>query len=168
MRSASFSITAAVLAIAITGCASNKQGLVLERVGPEPAAAAAAQDGTLVVFSAPDRSAHFNTVPYRPIFSEYKLLSDDGKLLRTVSNRDNHRNSPAPVTLAPGNYRVTARANGYGEVTVPILVSAGRTTMLHLEGQGAWADTAKASHSKLVCFADGQVVGYRADEVSVK
>jgi hypothetical protein len=41
---------------------------------------------------------------------------------------------PAEVQLPPGKYRVVARANGYGTVTVPVTVAAKQTTTVHLEG----------------------------------
>jgi hypothetical protein len=150
-----------------TGCTTSRPSLVLERVGPGPVQPANSQkgpDGSLVVFSAVDVGAHFNTVPYRPIYSDYQIQTKDGNPLRNVTNRDTRRNSPNPVALPAGEYRVLARANSYGLVTVPVLIVAGQTTTVHLEGPSSWADSDSAERFNYVCLAHGQIVGYRADK----
>jgi hypothetical protein len=37
------------------------------------------------------------------------------------------------VKLPAGQYLVTARASGYGYVTVPVVIAADRNTIVHLE-----------------------------------
>jgi hypothetical protein len=163
MRIAWLALCAVLLSLQLSGCATNKQAQVLDRVGPASTEPGAGKDGSLLVFSAPDTSAHFNTVPYRPIYSDYAILTEDGKLVQNVINRDARRNSPNPVSLPASKYRVVARANGYGNLTVPVLIVAGRLTTVHLDGPGSWAGSDSVERSNLVCLTDGQIVGYRAN-----
>ncbi len=167
MRNSWLPQLAVLLTLPLAACVTSKQALVLERVGPASNEPAVGKDGSLLVFSAPDRGAHFNTVPYRSIYSDYSILTEDGKLLQKVSNRDIRRNSPNPVSLPPGEYRVAARANGFGNVIVPVLIVGGRVTMVHLEGPSSWADSVPTERSALVCLADGQIVGYRAKAAEI-
>jgi hypothetical protein len=147
----------------LMGCATGKCGIVLDPVGPStaPATVAPVHTGTLAVYSAFEVNADFNSRdPDRAEYSNYRIYSPDGKLLEHVQN-DNGSNfgSPAAVTLAPGKYRVVARANGYGTVTVPVVVTANRVTTVHLEG-GSSDETAD-NQNDTVRLPDGNVVGWR-------
>jgi hypothetical protein len=167
MRIAWLALCTILLSLQLSGCATNKQASVLDRVGPASTEPGAGKDGSLLVFSAPDTSGHFNTVPYRPIYSDYVILTEDGKLLQNVINRDARRNSPNPVSLPAGKYRVVARANGYGNLTVPVLIVDGRLTTVHLDGPGSWTGSSSVERSNLVCLTDGQIVGYRANTTEI-
>jgi hypothetical protein len=150
----------------LMGCATGKAELVLDSVGPStvPAALAPVRTGTLSVYSAFDVNADFNSRdPDRAEYSNYRIYSPDGKLLERVQN-DNGSNfgSPAAVTLAPGKYRVVARANGYGTVTVPVVVAANHVTTVHLEGGGS--DETADNQNNTVRLPDGNVVGWRTVE----
>jgi hypothetical protein len=109
--------------------------MVLETVTPEnsaprntPAASA------LVVYTAPDPHAHFDGTPYHLYYSDYEVRSEDGALVRKVHNDSGSViEGPVEVNLPAGKYRVHARANGYGWVTVPVLIEAGKVTTVHLE-----------------------------------
>jgi len=69
---------------------------------------------------------------------------------------------PRPVELQSGRYRIVARANGYGWVTVPVVIVAHRVTTIDLEGGTQWPmDDALASNS--VRFPDGRIAGWRAN-----
>lgn len=120
--------------VAIAGCASAGHEVVLAPVGPAPAqAAASGSQGSLVVFSACDPTAHFNSLPYTRFYTDYRIFSKDGTLLQAVRNNPSPSvPGPAKVGLPPGEYRVVARANGYGEVTVPVIIAAGQVTTVHL------------------------------------
>jgi hypothetical protein len=159
--SASLTFAAGML---LSGCVSG--GLALDTVGPVPAQTAAVNpdEGTLMVYSAYDANADFNSRdPYRPEYSDYKICTSDGKLLRRVHNDSGTiLQDPASVELPAGKYRVIARANGYGYVTVPIFVEAQQTTILHLEGGGAWSDKSMFNQTNTVRLPDGQIVGWRA------
>lgn len=147
------------------GCASH--GLVLAPVGPPThqrvAASTGSPSGSLVVFSALDPSPHFNALPYRTFYSDYRVFSESGALLQRVHN-DNGTSldGPKTVTLPPGNYRVVANANGYGVVTVPVVIVDHETTTVHLEGGSSWPGTTPIAQANPVRLPDGQVVGWRA------
>ncbi len=148
----------------LTGCASAKDGLVLQPVGPVPSPAVAGNPdtGTLVVYSAYVVTADFNSRdPNRPEYSDYRIYSDHGKLLRKIHNDSGTIfQDPRRVSLPTGSYRVVARANGYGYVTVPVTIAAQRTTLLRLAGN--WSASYQFNQSNAVRLPDGQIVGYRA------
>lgn len=144
------------------GCASSDSGIVRNPVGPSvtnPAGLA----GTLVVYSAFDNRAVSTGDVDRRRLSDYRIYSADGRLLQKVHNDSGIMwSGPKEVRLSPGNYRVAARANGFGLVTVPVLIAANRTTAVHLEGGGSWPGR-PATAAEAVRLPDGQVVGWRAE-----
>ena len=153
-------------AVWLSGCASDRDRLVLDPVGPGspqrlPASSSA---GTLIVYSAYDTGANWNgRDPDLPKHSDYKIFSRDGNLLRAVHNdADAILLAPAPVKLPAGKYRVVANANGYGRVTVPLVIQAHQVTVLHLEGGGVWSGEANFNQTNTVRLPDGQIVGWRA------
>ena len=156
-----------LLAVALLpGCALAGNGMVLNTVGPAPSriAAPAPSGGTLVVFSACDVNADFNSRdPNRPEYSDYCVFDAGGKLLQRVHNDSGTiLQDPASVSLSAGTYHVVARANGYGFVTVPVVIENGRSTVLHLEGGGArWQEPA-VSADESVRLPDGEIVGWKA------
>ena len=123
----------------LSGCASDNRGLVFEPVGPSAFQPATANPGgSLVVFSAFDPTAHFNGLPYHHYHTDYKILSEEGKLLQKVHNDSGTVvEGPVAVSLPPGRYRVVARSNGYGTVTMPVIIEAHQTTTVHLEAGGS-------------------------------
>ncbi len=151
-------------AVLLSGCASHGPGLVLDPVGPAPApAAAAGSSGTLMVFSAFRQGADFSAPPYRREYTDYRILSSDGKLLQWVRNDGGALEAaPKPVALPTGTYRVVARANGYGEVTVPVVIRPNQVTTVHLEGSPSWPDRKQLAASNPVCLPDGEIAGWRA------
>jgi hypothetical protein len=147
----------------LAGCASFQNGLMLDAVGPAPNGdSVPGTNGVVVVYSAFDQHAHFNASPYRRYHTDYKILSEDGKLLEAVHNDvGGVTQDPKRIELQSGRYRIVARANGYGWVTVPVLIAAHRVTTVHLEGGTQWPrDDALASNS--VRFPDGRIAGWRA------
>ena len=159
-----FITTALLLGTLSYGCTTHQPRLVLGTVGPAPAAfTASASTGTLAVYSAFDPTPDFNGVPYRRRHSDYQILSPQGQLLQGVQN-DNATSweGPKRITLPAGNYRVVAHANGYGLVTVPVLIEPGRVTTVHLEGSASWPDIAELRRSDPVRLPDGEIAGWRA------
>lgn len=149
----------------LQGCASFQDSLVLDAVGPAPhARRVPGTNGVLMVFSAFDPYAHFSGSPYRRYHTDYKILSEDGKLLQVIHNDvGGVTEEPKPVNLQPGRYHVVARANGYGWVTVPVLIVAHSATTVHLEGGASWPkDDSLANNS--VRLPDGRVAGWRANQ----
>jgi hypothetical protein len=159
-------VTSGLLATAtlLSGCASHGPGLVLDPVGPPPLhSALAGSTGTLVVFSAFEQGADFNSQLYRQHHTDYRIFLTDGKQLQWVRNDTGTLvAAPRRVELPVGAYHVIARANGYGEVTVPVVIRANQTTTVHLEGSASWPDRRQLAASNPVRLPDGEIAGWRA------
>lgn len=161
------SLLAAV--VLIEGCVAQPRDLVLDPIGPPGSPlAGAGSNGTLRVFSAFDPHADFNALPYLRHYTGYKITRPDGQLVQTVHNDDTTLSaSPCKVELPPGAYSVVARANGYGVVTVPVIIRAGQVTTVHLEGGSSWQNRPQLSQSNPVRLPDGEIVGWRASPDSL-
>ncbi len=153
----------------LTGCAtSNYDKLVLDTVGPpasDPTTMSShSTHGILLVYSAFRRNADFNARdPYGHEYSDYEIFATDGRLLQRVHNNSGTiLQDPAQVDLPPGKYTVKARANGYGVVTVPVIIAARQSTVIHLEGGGFWPDESKFNQTNTVRLPDGLIIGWKA------
>jgi hypothetical protein len=149
----------------LSGCASSN-GLVLGTVGPQPLHLSAfnSTTGTLVVYSAYETGAEFNIRNefYRS-HSDYKIFAGDGTLLRKVhNNTETFQQNPVTVPLAPGKYTVAAQANGYDDVTIPVIIAPQQTTVIHLEGGGVWPDESAFNQTNSVRLPDGMVIGWKS------
>lgn len=146
------------------GCAVGPRGMVLEPVGPSPAPVAENNgEGSLVVYTAYEvNSIGIGDYEERRHYSDYKILTDDGKFLRTVHNDVGAIRQATDVTLPAGKYRVVANANGYGTVTVPVVIGSNRQTVVHLEGGTSWSNMAANDQASAVRLPDGEIVGWRA------
>ena len=154
-----------VLAVALAaGCVSQHRGLVLDPIGPPTSqSAGAGSNGTLVVFSASAPHADFNDLPYLRHYTDYKITYRDGKPVQTVHNDSAALpEGPRRVQLPVGAYSVVARANGYGVVTVPVIIRPGQVTTVHLEGSSSWQSRSLLSQSNPVRLPDGEIAGWRA------
>jgi len=155
----------------ISGCAGDGHPLVLDPVGPRPLQPVVVNsNGSLVVYSAFDVLADFNSVdPERRRHTDYRILSEDGRLLQKVNNDTRTiLEGPVAVALPAGNYRVVARAQGYKLVTVPVVIAANRVTTVHLEGGDSWPNKAAFNGTNAVRLPDGRIVGWRAVAESPK
>ena len=154
------------MALLLTGCATSHNGTVLDSVGPDPASNVnpAASNGTLLVYSAYEVNADFNSRDaHRPEYSDYRILTGDGRVQQVVhNNTETILQRPNQVALPAGNYRVVAKANGYGVLTIPITIKAGETTFVHLQGGVAWPDHPAFDQSNAVRLPDGEVVGWKS------
>ena len=105
-----------------------------------------------------------NRTPYRRRYTDYRIFNADGKDLVQVveNNHDTLLNSPPPVALPPGSYRVVARANGYGSVTVPVVIKPAQLTTVHLEGSVWWPRGSPIFNSDPVRLPKGEIAGWRA------
>jgi hypothetical protein len=163
-----FLISAFVVTSALfCGCASTQPGLTLETVGPpSPRAGAAGQDGWLEVFSAFRGAPQMdNASPYHHGHTDYRLLSDNGQLLQTVRNDSSTLfGGPTRVKLAPGHYRVLARANGHGWVTVPVVIAGNSVTSVYLDSSLPSSGDTMPAGANPVRLPDGQIVGWRASK----
>ena len=159
---------AVIAALLASGCAFQRAGLVLDPIGPSHFPAQSGDtNGTLVVFSAHDPQADFNArSPYRREYTDYKICSETGQFLLEVRN-DNGQllEGPAEVALHPGVYRILAHANGYGLVTVPVVIVANEVTTVHLEGDAYWPDKKALIQSNPVRLPSGEIAGWRAPAV---
>ena len=160
-KSAILIATGALLA----GCAGMRSDLVLDTAGPTPGqpAPAASGPGFLIVFSAGKVNADFNSPdPNRREYSDYKILDADKKLVRHVHNAtEDIIQGPVLVDLPPGKYFVVVRSNGYGVVTVPVIIASAQQTILHLDGRNAWPNESSFTQSNAVRLPDGEVVGWK-------
>lgn len=140
--------------------------MVLDTVGPQVPAPTApnSTNGTLVVYSAYEVGAEFNSRnEFGASHSDYTISNTDGKLIQKVHNDTGTMlQNPVAVQLAPGKYQVSAQANGYGYVTVPVVIEPQQTTVLHLEGGHTWENESAFNQTNTVRLPDGQVVGWKA------
>jgi hypothetical protein len=162
----SFALMLILATAFLSGCATGKNGLVLDPAGPAPnqPTTAHSTNGTLVVYSAFKRNADFSSRdPNSPEYSDYKIFTTDGKLLQKVHNNDGTiLQGPVSVELSLGKYNVMIHANGYGRyVVAPIVIAAGQTTILHLEGGGFWPDESAFNKTNAVRLPDGLVIGWK-------
>jgi len=159
-------LTLIAVSATLSGCTTDQKGPVLDTVGPpmSHSSPATSTNGTLLAYSAYEVNADFNARdPNSPEYSDYKILTTDGKLLQRVHNNSGTILQDAvPVALPPGKYNVVARANGYGYVTVPVVIAARQTTVLHLEGGGSWPDESAFNQTNAVRLPDGVVIGWKA------
>lgn len=145
-----------------------RSDLVLDTAGPMPgqAASVGSDSGSLIVYSAGKVNADFNSRdPNSHEFSDYRILNSDKKLLEHVHNVANElTQGPVSVNLPPGKYFVVARSNGYGVVTVPVIIASGQQTLLHLDSQ--WPNKSSIDPNNAVRLPDGEVVGWKSDSGS--
>ncbi len=153
----------------LCGCVTSHNRLVLDTVGPDPSLSQVVQvatnHGWLVVYSAYRRNADFNSRDsYRPECSDFKIYSSTGQFQQRIHNNSgNSLQSVVPVALPAGEYKVKARANGYGYVIVPVVILPNQTTVLHLEGDGDWPNPSVFNQTNAVRLPDGLVVGWKAN-----
>jgi hypothetical protein len=152
------------------GCAGMTGGLTLDTVGPDPGQAAVANsgNGTLAVFSAYKVNADFNaTDPNAREHSDYQILDMNGNSLQWIRNAAGGVTmQPVQVDLPAGKYQIKARSNGYGTVTIPVVIVAGEKTVLHLDDTANWPGKPAASQSDAVRLPDGEIVGWKAGATS--
>jgi len=117
-----------------------------------------------MVFSAFDTAGDLNRSLYRRQHSDYRILSADGnRLLKTVHNDSGMMaEGPIKVELPCGDYQIVARANGYGTITVPVVLAPGHLTTVHLEGSVWWPRSSPIFQSDPVRLPSGEIVGWRA------
>jgi hypothetical protein len=167
------------LAAAVSGCAGSHQKLVLDTVGPAPAAAPGTGSGTglLVVLSAREAIPQFDPlhdcsafdhwaadegVGYTWDYTGYKILNADGRRLRSVHNNvGNGVPHPEQIELPPGRYHVLADSAGYGRIKVPVAIVGGQTTVLHLDSNDFRPQNDGLSATNSVRLPNGNIIGWR-------
>ncbi|MDB6089821.1 MAG: hypothetical protein JWN85_2605 [Gammaproteobacteria bacterium] len=160
-------VTCFVGLAAMTGCATRAPLVLRNPVGPErPHAPRRRTDGDLVVYSATHATTYAQSE--YPVHTDYTILTRDDKFIEQIANETGPFNAnPATVRLPPGEYHVKALTERGGFVTVPVVIEAGKTTVVDLNGealpQGADANEA-ADAADWVRMPDGHVVGWRSDQ----
>jgi hypothetical protein len=146
----------ATVAVLLAGCSSTP--LALAPVGPNPGAMkTTGKTGDLEVYSALTGCAQGNDPTWYQ-HTDYTVRDATGKRVRHVENQVGfYETKPKPVELMPGKYYVDAEANGYVAVAVPVIIRAGQTTRVHLDGQ--W-HPAGVTQTALVNFPQGGPVGW--------
>jgi hypothetical protein len=88
--------------------------------------------GLLEVYSATDESSDGDLLYYP--HSSYAIYARDGKLFKNVENHTSRSDeNPETVPLPVGSYTVVARSEKGGYVRVPVMIKAGRQTILTLD-----------------------------------
>jgi len=143
----------------LAGCAS--QPISLAPVGPEPISRmTSGSKGYLQVFSAtmelraePDSNTYFH--PH----SSYDIKDESGKVVRFVPNHASDMDEwPDEVILPAGNYIIVAESTWCGQVSVPLVIQKGKTTVVHLDNN--WWPSSQTSSNQLVYLPDGEAVGW--------
>lgn len=148
--------SAAVFTLA--GCASHP--LTVSAVGPAPAGAEhASSRGYLQVFTDVERHEIGDSTYYFP-HTSYDLLTDSGRHFKLVMNHlGDMDEKPTVVDIPPGKYKVVAQSANCGPVTVPVLVTDGHLTVLHLDGD--WKPPVNTPTNQLVYLPDGEPIGWQ-------
>ena len=171
------SIVVRTAVVCLIGCASAEPVAVSGPVGPAPAGRAQASGrSSLQVSSARVRAPvdvnkeEFlwnndfgkNDFSYEPAHSDYTICTRDGKVLEHVRNARNANDpEPAVVPLPPGNYEVKAKARDYGVVTIPVVVEAGKLTLVNLQwGENPVVDSVAKANA--VLLGGYRIVGWQA------
>jgi hypothetical protein len=64
--------------------------------------------------------------------------------------------------LAPGNYEVKATARGFGVVTIPVVIEAGKLTRVNLQ-RGENPVVESVARTNAVLLGGYRIVGWRAN-----
>ena len=165
MKSIGF-VAAVVIGGWLGGCIQAPTTAVLERVDVTPAGAAAVvAKGKLIVFSAyetglPSPAEIDSDLKH---FSDYEVRGDGGQLVAKVKNRSGARGEgPATLELPPGAYQLSAEADGYGRITIPVVISGEQATIVHLEGGAALPGQSDFAETYLVRLPGGRTLGWCA------
>ena len=87
------------------------------------------RQGYLLVYSATDRFDDGGTFYYP--HSSYSIYTTDGKFFKNVENHISRSDEiPALVTLPVGSYTIQLRSENRGYIRLPIVITAGRRTIL--------------------------------------
>jgi hypothetical protein len=151
-------ILSAIIATALTACASAPTTDVHETVGPA-LALNEERTGVLIVYSA-TAWMRDSDGPSVLSYTDYRIEASDGTLLKQVTNGNEE---PAHVALPKGIYTVVAQSDTSGTVAVPVAIETGKATVLHLEREKDWKEP--VLRAELVQLPNGQAIGFRARDV---
>jgi hypothetical protein len=145
-------------AVALTGCAApplpqNGQARAFQAASLQPVS------GALVVYSAtfPPTSEQSEY----PVHTDYTIAETNGPAVERVRNRTGAFGAdPQKVTLAVGRYQVRAQYLGGQFVVVPVLIEAGKTTVIGLDGRPP--PRGSNAGQQPIGLPNGSVVGWTA------
>lgn len=117
--------------------------------------------GTLQVFTATSQNTQ-RAGFIQPVARNYQLEYPHGGW-RAINNTviENPSSIPKKLKLAPGRYTIKAMADINRVATVPVVITAGNTTVVNL--RKADYPAASPPPDKAVQAPDGYIVGWRAD-----
>jgi hypothetical protein len=167
---------AMIMACVVTvSCASPPKPTAATPVGPPPyETSKSGRSGQLQVYTARESfdwsdayrdeylAGNFVDRPQEKAHSDYRIYTPKGKLVQRVRNAKNPEDAkPALVSLPAGDYWVKAEAEGYGVVTLPVVIQPGERTPLHLE-KGWQPRTPPAQPDAIVQLAPHYPIGWRS------
>ena len=90
----------------------------------------------------------------------YSVFSPEGKLIKRMENYaySSQEDTLDLVPLPSGQFQVKAIGT---QVTVPVIIKPGRTTIVHLEG--SWEPPSNVPEDELVRLSSSGFVGWRGD-----
>ena len=160
-------LTSASLALALLSAGCSTPTALDTPIGPNPQTAKfASATGTLRVYSAKEKEDNVGfEQPYEQR-TDYSIYDANGKEVKGVldNNKGEFEAVPRGVRLEPGTYKIKALAAvGLGEwISVPVVIEAGRTTEVHLNGQ--WRPPSDTPGNEIVKAPSGFPMGWRASQ----
>ena len=153
-------VPGAIIIPLLTGCAFTP--VALNSVGPEPRGAESfIATGYIQVFSDTEEHDIGHGEPYYT-HKGYGIYDTAGKQVKYVPNHIGDMDeSPTLVEIPTGHYQVDAESSAYGPVRVPVVIQAGKTTLLHLDG--IWQPTSNISPNQLVRLPNGEAIGWSSN-----
>ncbi len=101
----------------------------IESIPPKLNDQAVLPQGYLITYSATDRFDDGGTFYYP--HSSYSIYTTDGKFFKNVENHISRSDEiPALVALPVGSYTILLRSENRGYIRLPIVITAGRRTIL--------------------------------------
>lgn len=174
-------IAASNALVCLVGCASPSPLAVSQAGGPAPTKhGQATGNSSLQVYSARVRipvdlnedeflsNNDFgrNDFLYETAHTDYTVYSQDGKVLKEVRNAWGPKDpEPAVVPLAPGTYKIKAKARGFGLVTIPVVIEPGKLTTVNLQ-RDRQPVANSAAKADLVWLGNSRIVGWKAKETT--
>jgi len=162
-RNLALALAALTVPLLLSSCAIGHR-TVSGTVGPKLSAVHSyGGRGYLMVYSETDEIHVGDGIPYY-IHTSYNIETPDGQPVKWIPNHAGDMDeAPQFVSLPSGNYQVVAKSTDYGQVRVPVLIQAGQTTKIHMEGKGSWRPQKPSVGSNgLACLPDGEPIGWLA------
>lgn len=141
-----------------TDCATRGPSAVPSPVSPQ-SSLSTGRAGDLLVYSA----TYVQTLEQGeyPAHTNYTIATPDDKVIEHVSNATGSFSSnPARVSLPSGEYHVRAQYDRGGFIVVPVVIEAGKTTFVDLDGEAL--PQGQGAAKEMIRLPDGHVIGWRA------